>query len=160
METGVLIITAILVTIVILPFIAMARGNRKKQKDLYTHLERFAVLHKGHVTEYDTLKNFAIGIDIQTKHLYFYKKTPKSEICRDIDLQKVRGCTIDKQAHNFKDGKSTNQILDTVRLVFLPAGGAVSEFLELFNADENFQVNGELELADKWRKKIQAALVA
>jgi len=160
MEIGVLIITAILVTIVILPFIAMARGSRKKQNDLYTHLESFAVPHKGHVTEYDTLNNFAIGMDSQTKHVYFYKKTPKAEIHQDIDLGKIRSCSVEKKMHSTRNGKNTSEVLDGIRLAFSPAGGALPEFFELFDADENFQVSGELDIADKWRNKIQAALVA
>jgi len=152
METGVLLITAVI--------LLMGVDSRKKQKELFSHLENFAVQHQGHVTEYDTAKNFAIGMDNRTNHIYFYKKTPKVEIHQDIDLGKMRSCTVDKKVHTKRNGKNTNEVLDAIQLAFLPAGDALPEFLELFDADENSQVSGELEIADKWRNKIQAALTA
>lgn len=156
METGIAIITAIIIAVVIVPIALMQIGTNKKSKQLLHTLEAMASQHKGRITDHDTHKNFAIGFDQMANHIYFYKKTPEREMVQDIDLNKIRTCEIVRQTTKARKEKQTYEVLEKLQLAFVPMDGKTVEHIELYDAQESFQLSGELDIATKWMALVLA----
>ncbi len=157
METGIAIVTAIIIAIVIIPIALMQIGTKKRNKQLLNKLEAMASQNKGKITDYDTHKTFAIGFDHLANHVYFYKNTPDAEITQDIDLKKIRNCEIVRQTTRARNGKQTNEVLEKLLLAFKPYNGGATQHIELYDAEESFQLSGELDIATKWSGLILAS---
>lgn len=82
--------------------------------------------------------------------MYFYQKTTDSEISQDIDLNKIRNCEIVRQTTRARNGKQTYEVLEKLLLAFKPYNGGVTQHIELYDAEESFQLSGELDIATKW----------
>lgn len=131
MDSGTLVIGAIMIAICILPFILINNSIKKQKKQLLQALLALSDQKNCKMTQYELGSNLAIGIDENADLLFFFKRLKDKEISQHVNLKdKLELCISPKT-------KSRPDI-----------------FLEFYNSEENLQLNGELQLIEKWAKII------
>lgn len=154
MGTGMIVTTTILIVICTLPFILIIGSTKKKEKQLKKALEAAISKNNGTLTDCSINNNFALGLDSSAKQVYYYKKTPETEFLQKIDLNTVKTCEITKETKRIRNGKSNYEEIQRVALLFTSKKDKLVEQFELFNYNDSSQLNGELALADTWKKKV------
>lgn len=151
MEMGTIITGAVVILLCILPFVLLGSGRRKRQKQLLHTLQAQAAQQGGKISRHDCLREAAIGIDDEARTLYFVK----NDITQHIRLQDIKSC----RAINNTRTVDNNRIVEQLALSLIPTGSGRSEIqLELYNAETDIQLNGELQLLEKWVQIVGAAI--
>lgn len=158
METGMIIIATVLFAIILVPTILLIKNTKKHSKRLLNGLNAAAAQKNGTISEHLEARHFALGLDTQNKALYFFKKTEEDEITQIVDLNSVASCAVEKRTKRIKTDKTGYEIVESVALLFTQAKGHEFEKLELYNDKDNFQLNGELVVAETYKKKVMALL--
>jgi hypothetical protein len=158
MELGVLSITMLMIVILVIPVTVIKLSTNRKEKQGLLKLKTLAAKNADHISDYDILGNFVIGWDVTTKHLYFYKKTALTDFFEFVDLKTIKAFDLNKQTKRIKNAKESYEILDKMTLSFLSFVNNTYTQIELYDADESYQLTGELELAEKWKNLISQYL--
>ena len=160
MDTGTIIIAAIMLAISILPVILIHRGRRNKEKDLLQSLNNLAEKHNCKISKYETWNNSAIGFDETANMLFFFRRIKDKEITRHIKLSQISKCKILNTNRNVKVSDDNYSILEKIELVFFSGiKGNPDIHLEFYNSALSVQVNGEAQLAERWVKIISDRLM-
>ena len=97
----------------------------------------------------------SINTDQSFRFIFFYKKTETGESACRVKLSEIRSCKVSSTGRTVGDKGNSILVTDKLNLVFNPIDkNQPSVVLELFNSDENMQLNGEIQLAEKWEKVI------
>ena len=158
METGMIVITTILIVICTLPFILLNGSSKKKTKQLKKALEIGVSQNNGTLTDYVIINDFAIGLDSVAKQIYYYKKTPEAVCLQTVDLNKIKTCEVKKETKRLRNKKSNYETIQRIALEFTSIKNNGIEEFEFYDYDDSSQPNGELVLADSWRKKVNDLL--
>ncbi|WAC02761.1 hypothetical protein N7U66_03575 [Lacinutrix neustonica] len=158
METGMIVISTLLITLCALPFILVYGSTKKKEILLKMGLEALIKKDNGHLTDYVVSYPFALGFDRTTKHIYFYKKNQEEVLFQKVKLNEVKACEVQKEKKHIKNGKQNNEIVQSVALVFTYTKGNTVEQFKLYDFDDSSQPNGEMDLAVAWKQKIEVLL--
>ncbi|QHI36161.1 hypothetical protein IMCC3317_15200 [Kordia antarctica] len=154
METGIVVIVTILIVICTLPFILISGSTKKREKELKKGLETSISDNNGTLTEYVINNNFALGLDSNAQQIYYYKKTPKAEYIQIVNLTYISACEVKKVAKRIGKVKSKYELIQSIALEFtFTKNNAIEEF-EFYDYNDTTQLNGELALADTWKKKV------
>ncbi len=158
MDLGSTIIGAILIAICVVPVILMNRNNKKREKKALQSLISIATEHNCIISKHEICSDFVIGIDEIKNYVFFFKQKKEEAISQFVDLAEIK---ISKAVKSTRAAKSKNEnitITEKVKLSFIPKnkGKAETQF-ELYD-QENVQLNGELQLADKWSQQINDRL--
>lgn len=154
METGMIFTTTILITLCMLPFILIYGSTKQKEKQLKNKLLDAITKENGILTDFAINTDFAIGLDRNAERIYFYKATSEKDCIQILNLNKVSACEIKKETKRIRNGKSYYEIIQNIALVFIAANQKVVSEFELYDYDKNSQLNGEIALADIWKKKV------
>ncbi|WP_040280920.1 hypothetical protein [Psychroserpens damuponensis] len=154
MSLGITITSAVLVLLVTTPVVLIQQQQKKKERKLLNALKALANQHKSKLAEFEVFKNFAIGLDANNHNLFFYKQNSKKEISQRIDLNNIKSCGIlNSKKANHTDKHDT---IVRLQLVLNPKSSSKHEQnIEIFNQIDDFQLNGELEVIQKWEHIIQ-----
>ena len=159
MDSGTIIIGAISIAICILPFIMLRRNKQRIEKQRLLGLENLAAQHRGNITQHEFCGDFVIGLDEANKFVFFFRKTKDRETARHINLDGIQKCKAINTSRSIQSKEGEYKVVDRLELVFVP--GTKNEpdlVLELYNAEESMQLVGELQLIDRWEKKINQLL--
>lgn len=108
METGMIVISTLLITICTLPFILVYGSTKKRERLLKKALEALIKKDNGHLTDYVVSNPFALGFDTMTRHIYFYKKNQEETHFQKINLNEVKACEIQKEKKHIKHESTKN----------------------------------------------------
>lgn len=153
MNTETTIIGAILVALCAMPFFYFGFGRKIKEKKTLQALKDFANQHQSTITSYEVSGELIIGLDDTTKTLFMSKHFEGQVTNKVLQLVDVTGCSVEKQYKNY--GKQ--QVVERLGIRFITKKGN-DVYWELFNSNETYQLNGELQLADGWVDKIKSQL--
>ena len=155
MDSGTIIIGAISIAICILPFVVL-RSNRKKiEKKRLQSLEDIAAQHNCTITQHEFCGEFVIGLDEANNFVFFFRKTKDNEIARYINLAGIQKCKVINTSRNYSNQGGEYKAVDRLELSFVPvAKNEPDLLLEIYNAEESMQLVGELQLVEKWAKRI------
>jgi hypothetical protein len=156
METGMVIITAILFTIILVPIVLLILMTRKKSRTLLNGLKAAAAHANGNISEHTEVRNFAVGLDTNNRAFYFFKKTEEAEINQVVGLASVATCELEKRTKRIRADKHSYEIIESVALVFTNKQGHLIEKIEFYNDTDSIQLNGELVAAETYINKINA----
>ena len=159
MNLGTAITGAIFIAIFMLPFIFMLNGRKKKEKQLAKSILAIANNHHCKISQQDISEEFAIGLDETVNHLFFLKKTPDKEIAQHVNLAEIKFCKVIKTGNT--TGKKDNQhkSIDKLDLQFSFMDQKKQDVsFTFYNSEENFGLNGEIQLIEKWAKIINDRL--
>ncbi len=153
MESGTIIMGVIIIIICIIPFMLLNQNSKKTKSQLLQLLNDLAKKHNCQISQYESGRGFAIGIDETNHFAFFYKKVKEYEYEQFVDLSKIQTCTIEKITRTAKNNGRENVYVDRLDLKFIPIAkdGAVTKF-ELYRSDVNLQLFDELLTINKWVK--------
>lgn len=152
MDTSTIIIGLIMVALCALPFI-LSNTNRKSS-DQTIKKAIFELAHKNNtsILQNDFWFKTAIGINTANHQLFFYRKAKNLETSEIIDLTNYKKCSVIKLNDN------SNHI-DVLQLVLTPISSKNKEIiLDFYNSEFNPQLNGEVQLIEKWSKIINETI--
>ncbi|SDH01286.1 hypothetical protein [Winogradskyella thalassocola] len=158
MGTGLFIIDAIIIAIVILPFALFINGSKKRQRKLRNALQSEATQNNCKLSKTEVHSNFAIGLDEVEKKVFFYKETEDSAYAQVIDLKFIVSCKFIKDSKRIKDKTKHYDVIDKIQLSFEHQNlKEVTNFV-LFNNDDEMALNNEIVIAQKWQDIINDLL--
>lgn len=154
-----IIIGLVVLALFALPFILSDKGRKETEKRLLAALKTLAAQHNTTVAEHDFATQFAIGLSSDGQYALFIKTIAENTESTSLQLPMVQACRSNTVTHIVKVGKNTESVLDRLELVFqfkntdTPALTWV-----LFDAQNNLQLNDEIELMRRWEKRLNIAL--
>ncbi len=147
MDTSTIIIGAILLAICILPFVLISRNRKKKERELLNSLSNLANEHHCKISQFEVCGDQMIGIDEDTKSIFFIKQTDKEKVAKYVSLHTVQRCELVKTTAN----TAGDTIIDRLELKFVPIDSHQPQYIiEFYNSSERFQLSGELQMIEKW----------
>ncbi len=158
METGMIIIATVLFAIILVPIILLILSTKKQTRTLYKGLTTAVSQNNGVLSEHKEERNFALGLDAQNKFIYYYKNIKGEEITQFVDLLNVTSCEVEKRTKRVKSDKGNYEIVESVALLFYKAQGHLLDKIELYNDEDSMQLNGELVVAEDYKRKVMALL--
>jgi hypothetical protein len=154
MDLGTAIISLVMLAIAIMPFAWVRIINKKKQQQLLQALQQLANKHNCTISNHECVRDFIIGIDEASNHLFYYKKTQGGEITRQIKLADIRNCKVVNIGHT-----GNHHGIGKLELSFAPnAHNEPPVVWVLYDAEESLQLQGELQAANKWAKLVNERL--
>lgn len=155
MDSGTIIIGAIVIAICILPFILIGNSIKKRKKKLLYSLFGLAAQKNSKITQYDLGLDLAIGLDENAGSLFFFRRIKDKEIVEHIDVKAIQNCKVLNTGRTIRNSKENYQVTEKLELCITPkAKNRPDIFLEFYNSDENSQLDGELQLIEKWARII------
>ncbi|WP_179318068.1 hypothetical protein [Winogradskyella helgolandensis] len=158
MGSGLFIIDAIIIAIVILPFVLFINGSKKRKRKLRNALRYEAAQNNCELSEIEVHSNFAIGLNTTGEKLFFYKETEVSAYAQVIDLKSIVSCKFIKESKRIKDKTKHYDVIDTIQLSFIHQNLKDVTNLVLYNNDDEMALNNELAIGQKWQDKISELL--
>lgn len=155
MDLGTVVTAAIMLAVCVLPFVLMNQKKQKRIKHLKQTFDKFAEENDRSIGEFDICGEIVIGVDSTSSTLLFIKENGINETKKSIEIKNIASVSIEKVQFN----ESSN--FDTIALNFhLKVNTSkVNQFI-LFDSNDRMQLVGELQLAEKWQKKIQDLLIS
>ncbi len=155
MDIGITITGAIFIAICTLPFVLMARNNRKKEKLHFQSLSNIAAKQNCKITAYECCEEYIIGLDETSNFLFFFKQNKENETSQHINLSEIKNC----KTINTSRSNGNQKIIDKLELSFSFHSNNTSDIiLELYNSKNRMQLGEDLLLIERWAKKINDRL--
>lgn len=157
METGMIVIAAVLFAAVLVPTLLIFQNTKKKSKTLFNGLKAIVTQNNGDLTDHMEQSNFALGIDKSNKTIYFFKKTEDAETSQFIDLSEVTTCEIATKKRRIKKEKGFEEMVEKITLMFISKNNSETKHIELYN-EEDTLLTDEITVAEDWKKRVQSVL--
>jgi hypothetical protein len=154
MESSTTIIVVVILALFIVPIVFINWNNARLLKQKIVRFRSVGADHQLQLSELDVWGQNGIGIDNVSKCVLFAKNIGQDEYVEKIDLNKLKKCEVNKVAREMQSASSIDQI--NLRLIFKDSNRA-NMLLEFYTISGNLQINGELQLAEKWEKIINKA---
>jgi hypothetical protein len=160
MDSGTILVTIILLSIAVLPFVLSGNSREKKKKSLFRKLLEMAEKNNCKITQHEFCGNFVVGLDGMTDHFFFCKKVENLEICEKINLREFQSCKVINTNRTLNNKKEHFYVIDKLELCFYPVRKNLPETrIEIYNNDyDDLTLSGELQLAEKWVKLLNEIL--
>ncbi|MEZ4948488.1 MAG: hypothetical protein R2784_03720 [Saprospiraceae bacterium] len=155
MDLGSGLIGGLAIVLIALPFLLIRRNQNKNKAKMYDILNALAQQHETIIEKFDLAGNFIIGTDPKHEFVFFFKKGKDEEVIHQVDLKEIENCKVVK-----KDLlKGNYKTVERLELVFVPKDKSQLEtYFEIFNIEQNMQLNGELQVVDRWKVEINSWL--
>lgn len=159
MNLGTAIVGAIFIAIFMLPFIFMLSGRKKKEKQLKQSILAIANNHNCKISQQEISDEFAIGLDETLNQLFFFKKTTGKEIAQHINLAEIKSCKVIKTEHSTGNKQDSVKLIDKLDLHFSFLDRKNPDIsLAFYDSEENFGMDGEIQIIEKWSKIVNDRL--
>lgn len=155
MDSGTIFIGATCIILCAMPFILTTRSRNKKEKQLLLLLNNLAKQQQSNISKYDVFGYYAIGVDEIKKSVFYQFKTKELEKQQFVDLTTIKKCKIENISKSADGNSSVEQL--NLNLSFMDKNKP-NVILEFYNAEVNFQLNGEIQLIEKWNTLINNML--
>lgn len=157
MDSGTIIVSAILLALAILPFIFTGKKYKKQKKQLVQTLNSLAEQNQVSLSNYEAGGSFGIGLDQNDRYLFFARKVQDEISIRSALLVDMSRCKMKTSSRLLEGGE---KVIDRVELVLYPVSSAQPEVvLEMYNSEyDTLTIRGELQTAVKWEQIIGGAL--
>lgn len=139
----------------IIPFILMIRSNIERENKLLQSLQTISSINNCKITLHEISGDLAIGLAEHDNAIVFFKQGKEKETQRFISLAPFRSCKINNQGRTIKSSDDNYRITEKLELLFEPQeknGTPIA--LEFYSRNDSFQLNGELQLIEKWEALI------
>ena len=149
MEIIIILAVTALIAILVL-FGNKITGNDEKNNRALQSLLNLAERNGTPLSQYDTLRNLAIGITKDGKRIYFAKIIEDRQIISHADLVNTQKCTVVRTTRK----AGGDDVIERIVLLFTGQEKVTPNIsFEFYNLEyDNLSVYGELELANKWQK--------
>lgn len=156
MDLGTILTAAIMLSICVLPFILMNRKKQKRIKQLHSNFIK-NITEKGLIIgQHEVCGNIVIGFDSTLTQLFFLKQNHKIDRNISIPLNSIIDCKIEKSYEIDNNSMDQSTSLDKIVLTLTTKEAqSKNHRLVLFDCNDRMQLDGELQLGEKWLKIIQ-----
>ncbi|MDC6352715.1 hypothetical protein PP178_14230 [Zeaxanthinibacter sp. PT1] len=154
METGIIIISLVLVGSVFIPYYFLESNGRASRKQWQVTYHKAVNAHQLNIIMEEAWEQNYIGIDDQLKKLLFIKSYDSVKTDTVIDLNNLSQCKVIevRKYPRVKDKKT--EILERVDLELSFHHEENKLFLNLYDNKINFSQDYEIRRAEKWRQII------
>lgn len=161
MDTGTTIIGIIILLLCILPLVIMTRKANQKERQFSRDLFDFAKKSNSKLSEHEIMNNIAIGLDKENNQLFFLRKKENIEAEFQINLLEIQKCRVLNSNRTVNSKEGNYKVIDKLALAFTYLDKNKQETVLDFYKSElnNFSLNGELQLIEKWLKIINDLLM-
>lgn len=159
MDAGTAIMGAAAIAACVLPLLWLSNIRKKAEKQIRTSLTDFAAGHNSIISRSEILGDMAIGLDEQANKFFYYKKSGAKVITQHVDLAAIKTCKVIRTSRSYNDKESTYTEIEKLELSFTPiAANQPAIVLEFYDILKNMQLNGELQLIERWTKWLEERL--
>ena len=158
MDIETTLIGIVLVIVCATPFIVLTAGRKKAEKKKQKAFFDLAQRHGCQIDHFDMGNHSVIGIDTAQNTVLFYKQTSEGTQEHCVPLKDIQSCK--RRVVN-----NTRKVTERLQLVLTPLPklrekGTPEISLEFYNAEVEMQLEGELQLLEKWETLINSKLKA
>lgn len=158
MDLGNIIFGAIILAICIGPLLIMYYKSVNTNRKIVQSLKEIAQQHNCNISKHEFCNNFAIGLDEKNNYAFFYKQIEEDSISQFVDLSEIKECKAIKRTSFTKLKDENVTFFEKIELKFIPTNKSKTEItFELYTPDDR-QLNGELQLVDRWSEQINEHL--
>ena len=161
MDTSSTIIGLVILAVFILPIILLHSARKKRERKQLELFDQY-VSSKGLFLQQRELWNhYAIGMDTEHKQLFYAKQHLDDNREEVVSLSEIAMCEIAREMiRPTANAADDDLVLDRLELnLKFKESGRQSLRLEFYNREESTGLSDELELTEKWRKRINGALL-
>lgn len=158
METSFIIISAILVALISVPFLlinSIGKSGTRKLKSVYRQI---AKKHNFNTTEQEGWGNSYIGIDPSQNKLLFLKLKGEEVSEEFVNLFLVKSCEIRESKDVIRTNHTRETILLGIDLTLTFGHGHESLVLNFYDRESGYQEDYEHSRAERWKKIITDAM--
>ncbi|MEZ5106723.1 MAG: hypothetical protein R2757_19625 [Draconibacterium sp.] len=160
MNTGIIIMGAILIAICVIPIILMNKSRANKGRRILESITNYAAQFNCTITEHEFCGDFIIGIDKEKRVAFFIKQVDENSAMQHIELAEVKSCKIVNYGRTVKGNGSSTKVIDRLALNFiLPESKGQNMEWELYNSEKSPQLTGELQAIEKWQAIIDEQIL-
>lgn len=161
MELGTTIMGLAAIALFVLPVVAMNKSRKNKEKELLEGLKTLATSNNSDIHSFDFGMEFAIGLSQSKRQVFFHKRGKAKIVEQCISLEKVQKCFSDFTKRRIRTKNGVESVIEKIELVMI-SNEKDNEIIRLgfFNSEEYSQMNGEIELVEKWQAVINGCLEA
>ena len=155
MDINIIIISAIIIAICVLPVIAFSRKQKKKKQHFANILSKIAETKERKIKSYEISAPIAIGLTENDEYfVYYHKHENGNEEQACILLSDIKQCNMVTSSRASGSGN-----IGKLSLTFESYDKSKPDItLDFFDAAESFLLRGELEFVEKWKPLIDAAI--
>lgn len=158
METSFIIISAILVALISVPFLLINSLGKSDTRKLRSYFKKIALKHNLTPTAKEGWGNSFIGIDNSQKKMIFLKMQ-ETEVQEEIvNIYLAKGCEVRETKDVIRTNHTREAILTRVDLIISFGHGRESLVLNFYDRESGYQEDYEHARAERWKKIITEAL--
>jgi hypothetical protein len=155
MEKSMIVLAIIVSTLLVIIWLIIWLTSFTKTKRQTNKFQRKGEQYKLCFSEMDTWGYYGIGIDRKSKCLLYAKGKEFNDLTEPLDLQKIRRGETNIVSR--KVGKM--DVIDKVELrIILKEASANNIVLEFFDVRNGSQIDGECQIAEKWKTIINESI--
>ncbi len=158
MDLGNIILGAIILAICIGPLVIMYYKSVNANNKMLQSLKDIAQEHNCNISKHEFCNNFAIGLDEDNNYAFFSKQKEEEPISQFVDLSEIQDCKPIKRTSFTKIKDENITFFEKIELKFVPKNKNKAEITFELYTPENRQLNGELQLVDRWSEHINEHL--
>ncbi len=157
MDSGTIIISAILLAVALLPFIFTGKKYKRQKKQLVNMLNSLAEQNQVTLSTNEAGASFGIGLAENGRYLFYSRITNEQMSGRAVLLTDKSRCKMKTASRLLEGGE---KVIDRVELVLYPVSSAQPEVvLEMYNAEyDTLTIRDELQIAVRWEQIVGGAL--
>ena len=142
-----------------LPFVLDRRNRAGKKKRALLSLQQLALQHQCRIDQHELSGAVALGLDKGKNAIFYIRQEKDGHSSHFAPLAEMRSCNLVNSMRSTKQGGAVIAPTDRVQLNLLPKDASKAEVhLEIFDAGSGLQLNGELQVAERWSKLIHDRL--
>ena len=101
-----------------LPLFILSNSGKKREKQLTRSLFRLAEEQNARLSDHETGRDFAIGLDQTSRIVFFYKEVEGRETNQIVRLDDVASCNVEILSRNLAPDKGGRKVIERLQLVF------------------------------------------
>lgn len=161
MDTGAAKIVLVIIVLVALPFVFHRLYKRKNEMKFLKEFMDLAEKEKITLTHKEFWNNsYAIGIDNNSRKLFYIKKQNNTIENVNINLSEVEKCRIGYTNKTFKNQEGNDNNSDRIELIFsFIKSGEPVKVIEFYNSKEFMPAESDHSQAENWLQLINSNLI-
>lgn len=158
MDLHTLLTLSIVLGVAAAPFIFVYFHHKRKQREFRKELADLPGQIHPHFSHFEIWRStYAIGIEKHSDSLCYINRNKNEKSC--ISLSEIESCRVFSGSKGTQGRNVTGGAVTRLDMVISFIDKTIPEkYLELFDSVEYITVDGEIELAEKWRSYINSAI--
>lgn len=157
MDQETAVMTAIIIALCALPFIYVYFKQKAAEKGLLSKIKSLASAQGGTITTSSCEAGIAVGIDNNTRQLYFCTSADLGNRCIQLYLDNYSACMPYKVTSIRGRGADKNEVIEKLGLALQPRDTSKADtILPIYDANESAHLGSHIQLMEKWVAMVQA----